>query len=51
MELGEYARDQGFWLPNPVSIQWEYSRLRFGIEVVCRNFKKWRYLVRDIQAL
>jgi len=20
MELGEYARDQGFWLPNPVSM-------------------------------
>ena len=31
LELGEYARDHGFWLPNPVSICPEYLRLRFEV--------------------
>ena len=31
MVVGEYGRDQGFFLPNPVSIHPEYLRSRFEI--------------------
>ncbi|MDQ5912335.1 MAG: hypothetical protein QG568_550 [Patescibacteria group bacterium] len=29
--VGEYGRDQGFFLPNPVSIHPEYPRSRFRV--------------------
>ncbi|OGI99464.1 hypothetical protein A3H53_02905 [Candidatus Nomurabacteria bacterium RIFCSPLOWO2_02_FULL_40_10] len=58
MAVGEYADGQGFPLPNPVSMHREYPRPWFRIGwcmQTClpagRNFKKRRYLARDIKAL
>jgi len=36
--VGEYERDHGFFLPNPVSIHREYLRPRFQIEWCVQNF-------------
>jgi len=41
--VGEYASDQGFLLPNPVSIHREYLRLRFEIEWCMQHFTKNEY--------
>jgi hypothetical protein len=38
--LGEYASDQGFWLPNPVSIHREYLRSRFQVEWCIQKLQK-----------
>jgi len=39
LELGEYAEDQGFLLPNQVSYNPDYFRPRFKIERYMRTFK------------
>ncbi|TSC55625.1 MAG: hypothetical protein Greene041639_560, partial [Parcubacteria group bacterium Greene0416_39] len=43
-EVGEYAGDYGFPLPNPVSIHREYLRLRFGIEWCMQKLQKMKLL-------
>lgn len=44
MEVGEYAEDQGFLLPNPVSIHPEYLRLRFEIARCTQKLQKMKLL-------
>jgi len=44
LAVGEYARDQGFPPPNPVSIHWEYSRLRFWIVRCMQKLQKMKIL-------
>jgi len=44
LEVGEYAGDQGFQLPNPVSIHREYLRLWFRVEWCMQHFTKMKLL-------
>lgn len=42
--VGEYVGDQGFRLPNPVSIHREYLRSRFQIEWCIQKLQKMKIL-------
>lgn len=44
VELGEYAGDQGFLLPKPVSIHPEYLRLRFRVARCMQKLQKMKLL-------
>ncbi len=44
VEVGEYAGDYGFSLPNPVSIHREYLRLRFRVGWCMQTLQKMKLL-------